>query len=207
MSPSRQVVKTELEKIIVPELAACGFRYSPSQLKFSRKVSHVTQIIEVSLNRYNSAEYIDFWTMWGVHSTDYSRWHQQEWGEKPYNNSLGGCADWNIPGWSYPPGSYHFDLSDRRSREAVMRWFLSDIQDCGLPYLERISTWVGAAEELLNNGWMFGTAAEFFLIAGDQERAREALERGLKMVDEGRKVDSLKLLELKRKLDVKPKCV
>ena len=177
---SKEIVKEAIERFIVPELEGYGFRFSPSQLKFTRKQSYARQTITVSLSRYNSEISIDFWTMWGTYSLEYSRWFKQQWGIEPVNNAMGGCSDWNIPGWSYPLSDYHFDLSDPSRRSSVMSALLENIKRNGIPYLESISTWTGAAEKLLNARWMYGEAADFYLIAGMSERAREAIEIGIK---------------------------
>jgi hypothetical protein len=208
----KEIVKANLEQVIVPELDACGFRYSPSQLKFTRKRSYVTQTISVSLNRYNSSLSIDFWTMWAAGSSEYARWYKDKWGIDPENNALGGCPDWDIPGWSYQKPGYHFDLSEPSQRNQVMKALLENISRYGLPYLDSLSTWEGAAEGLLSEGWMFGKAADFFLIAGADERARQAIERGIELFEEGKSIDSLnELPQLKQRLEkyfgVKPRGV
>lgn len=49
----------------------------------------------------------------------------------------------------------------------------------GLPFLERLSSYEGAAEFWLKEGWHFHDAADLFYYAGDLDRARRALEAGL----------------------------
>ena len=201
MTP-KQVVKEEIERVILPVLSPHGFRFAPSHMKLSRKCSYATQTIDVCLNRYNTAASIDFWTVWAAHSPEYARWYKQRWGVKPENTGMGGCSDWNIPGWSYPPPGYHFDLSEPAGRNAVMQAFLDNIQRLGIPYLESISTWQGAAETLLKERWMYGKAADFFMIAGKSEHARQALEVGIRTFENEGRVDSLRELpELKRRLE------
>jgi hypothetical protein len=115
---------------------------------------------------------------------------------------MGGCSDWNIPGWSYPKGGYHFDLSEPSQRDFVMQALLENIREHGLPYLESISSWEGAAERLLKEKLMYGKTADFFLIGGKKEPARAALAIGIKRFTDKLRVDSLnELPEHKRRLE------
>lgn len=155
-----------------------GFRYSKSQIKFSRKIHAFTQTVEFSLSKWNAEDDCQFWTMWGVHSSAYSKWYKDEWGEKPVNNALGGCADWNIPGWTRGV-SEHFNLRNAKADSSEIETLTRNVQQAGFPYLERISSWQGAAEDLLASKWMYCKAADFLLIAGEKQRAKEAVLEGI----------------------------
>ncbi|MDC7719187.1 hypothetical protein PQU95_18470 [Vogesella sp. DC21W] len=61
-----------------------------------------------------------------------------------------------------------------------MSEFLACVERAGLPYLDRISSWVGAAEELVAQKWMFDRAADFLLITGEHARAKEVLLEGIR---------------------------
>ncbi len=59
----------------------------------------------------------------------------------------------------------------------------------GIPYLETISSWRGAAESLIGSGPPYSKAADFLMIAGDREGAQRALLDGIRRLDEQEVVD------------------
>jgi hypothetical protein len=45
--------------------------------------------------------------------------------------------------------------------------------------LDKLSTWQGAAEDLLRWRWHYARAADFFMIDGKKQRAIEAINAGI----------------------------
>ena len=198
----RDLLCQNLEENVSPYLRSQGFTFSRAQISFLRKQDFARQEIHFSLSKWNTEDDCSFWTMWGVSSTAYTKWHLQEWGEKPVNNALGGCADWNIPGWPRQPGDEHFKLTRSRRDIDVMKLLVDAIGAQGLPYLQQISTWSGAAQQFLKEGWMFGKACDFFLIAGQRDRAIEALYLGLDKYElQGAPDQLLELPQIKARLE------
>jgi hypothetical protein len=137
MTPT-EILQELISKKLVPKLEACGFKYSPSQLKFIKSFTDgeilVKQQIQFSLNNRNTAESMSFWTMWGtfLENTEIKEKVQA------------GSSDWNIPGWytSDNKKSYgQFDFSDPQNRSKVMEELWQKIEQAGLPYLEKYSKW------------------------------------------------------------------
>ena len=109
----------------------------------------------------------------------------------PSNDALGGCAEWNIPGWSRD--HYRAPLTNNPVTDSVvMQELLNNIESCGLPFMDRISTWTGAAEHLLVDvpPW-HSRAADLFLMAGEAERAAALLEGIHQFKDLGRPDQSI----------------
>lgn len=197
----RDLLKSRLESTFVPFMESEGFRYSQSQIKFSRKRGDFVQSVSFRLSRYNSENDCYFSTYWNVHSPAYSRWYQQEWGERPASNMLGGGLDMNIPGWDRGE-SYNFRLTNTQGDSAEIERLVRNVKLAGLPYLERISSWLVAAEELLQRNWRYVEAADFLLIANEKDRAKEALMAGLRSIEvEGRRDPAGDQFELKKRLD------
>jgi hypothetical protein len=175
----RELLQNNLEPDVIPFLKSRGFLFSRSRFEFKRSIGAVKQTIEISLRKWNRENDCGFWSMWGASSKDYSKWHEAQWGLPPANDALSGLADWNIPGWKRGPNQ-HFQLSGKREDVLEIAEFLECIENAGLPYLDRVSSWAGAAEQLVAERWMFDRAADFLLIAGDLERAKEVLLEGIR---------------------------
>lgn len=182
----RELFLRGLDAHAVPRLADVGFRLRRSSLTFERSLRHgVRQQVSFQLSRWNADDQCEFWSTWGVHFQDYTAWLQSEWKEVPTLDSIG-AAEWNIPGWSRR-ADRHFSLTNAPTDAAEWREFLDDVDDAGLPYLERISSFRGAAEELVRQGWHFDLAADFLLLAGDRESALETAREGIRTFEaEGR---------------------
>jgi len=176
----RDLLLSKLETRVAPHLAAIGFRFAPSKLSFSRKVAFARQEIAFSLDRWNFEDHCGFWTVWGASAPAYKKWHHEKFGVAPSNDALGGVSDWNIPGWSRRFIDQATLTNDRESDQSVVNQLVKDICDCGLPFLDQISTWEGAAENLVEQGWMYDRAADFLLIAGDPKRSQEILQIGVR---------------------------
>lgn len=161
-----------------------GFKFSKSTLTFKRKMNGFVQIINFQLNRYNEEHVCaEFWTSFGVSSKIYSKWHKNEFGEEPINDSLGGAMDWNIKGWEFPiidnKRELHFQIIDENERENVLTVLKQNFLNIGIPYLDKLSNWENAAYALVENECSHYKASDFFLIAGNRDQALWALEQGL----------------------------
>ncbi len=109
--------------------------------------------------------------------------------ENPVNDALGGDSDWNLSGWQYRRGRY-FHLRNAGADKGEIEQLIKNILQIGIPFLERISTWEGAAERLLEAKLLYHRAADFLMIAGNPERAKEILLEGVKQYEELRRTDS-----------------
>ena len=179
-----------------------GFRFSKSRLHFTHKVGRVSQNIEVCSDGHNTADNCAFWTMWSANAPEYLDWYRKQWGEEsPRGDGLGDLADWNIPGWSRGPADPRYTFTNTPEDAAVSGSLRADIEGAGLPWLERISTWEGAAEHFRKQRWRYDKAADFLLIAGRLEEAHAATLEGIHSFEvEGRKDNFEELPRLKRRL-------
>ncbi len=187
----KDLLLLRVHEYVVEPLAAHGFRFAASRLHFSRAVRHARQRIEISSNRYNTEDDAEFWTMWSVTSPSYPKWYAETWGEQTSYDVLAGTADWNIPGWARGPAAPRFHLRNTAEDAREMAEFCQSVLGPGLAYLERVSTWEGAAEANLAQRWLFGRAADFLMIVGQRERARAVLLEGLDAFERQGRHDSL----------------
>jgi hypothetical protein len=179
MTP-KEIVQAAFEADVSHVLQALGFSYIPSQFAYKRKAGVFTQIISITLSHKNSAEDIRFWSAFNVDSPSYNAWRKNH-GMEKFQGYLGGCMDWNIPGWrSDGDLATSFELSDPKQRPSVLRDWISRCVRVGLPYLESLSSWDGLGDYLLRWRWHWGRAADFFEIAGSEDRAVSALEAGIR---------------------------
>ena len=198
----QDLLKFRLEATFVPFMEDQGFRYSQSQIKFTRNLESFVQTVSITLSRYNFEDNCNFSTYWNVHSPAYSKWYRGEWGENPASNILGGGIELNIPGWDRAGGVLGCNLTNTQGDLGEIERLLRNASQSGLPYLRRLSSWQGAAEDLLSRLWKYAQAADFLLIAGEKERAREALILGLRSYEvEGRKDAMGDLPQIKKRLD------
>jgi hypothetical protein len=178
MTP-KETVQTAFETAITPALEQEGFSYSRSQFAYRRKLSEFVQHISITLSHHNRQESIQFWSAFNVSSPRYDRWLADQ-GRQKFDGYIGGCMDWNIPGWRESGDhSTSFDFSDPASRPSVLGEWWRRCSAAGLPYLTSLCSWRGAAEDLIRVGWHHDRAADFFLIGGLKESAIAALEAGL----------------------------
>jgi len=175
----KDLLVLRLQEHMTEPLTALGFRFAASGPHFTRTRGIARQRIDFSLSRWNEDDRAVFWTMWGAGAPEYARWHEVQWGAGPPNDALGGLSDWNIPGW--PRGAdAHFELTNT-SRDALeMRELRRAVEEVGLPFLDVISTWEGAAEHLRAQHSMYHRAVDFLLIAGQPARALVVLREGIR---------------------------
>ena len=198
----RDILARRIEQDLRAELEAVGFSWAASKLTFRRTVGGMAQKIAFSLDKWNSDDNCAFWTMWSVSSAEYSRWHRMQFGEKPVNDVLAGLGDWKIPGWTLSDGNME-RLRNARSDAAVMQQLKGNVFHVGIPFIQSVSSWRGAAERLLSERSFYVRAVDFFLLASEHERAREALALAMHRYTSGEQVDQfheLALLQLRQRM-------
>jgi hypothetical protein len=179
MTP-KEIVQDAFENQIVGWLESQGFAYSRSKFAFKKQQGDFVQRITVTLSGKNNAQSIRFWSSFDVSSPSYVKCLLSQGHPKPTSDGIGGCNDWNIPGWRESKGlPIDFDFSEPTLRLKVTETWRIRCERVGIPYLEQLSTWQGAAEDLLRWRWQYSKAADFFLIAGDKQRAVETLNAGI----------------------------
>lgn len=175
----KALVLLRLREHIVGPLAERGFRFAASKVHFTRTVGEVQHRIAICSNRYNGEDDAEFWSMWSATSLAYPAWHAERWGKPPAHGIMGDSADWNIPGWRSVVPAAKVRLSNTAEDVREMAAFLDAVLGAGLTWLERVSTWEGAAEARRASGHGFGHAADYFMLAGQPGRARETLLEGI----------------------------
>jgi hypothetical protein len=175
----RDLLLLRLREHVVEPLAAHGFHFAASKLHFSRSVGHAKHRIDICSNRYNREDDVEFWTMWSVTSTEYAKWYAATWGDPTSHELLADSADWNLPGWARGPAAPRFHLRNTAADASEMTAFRESVLGAGRTWLERMSTWEGAAEGRRASRHSFDRAVDFLMIAGHRERAREVLLEGL----------------------------
>lgn len=156
-----------------------GFSYVRSKFTYKRKSGDFIQQIWVILSHYNTQQSIHFSSAFHVTSPKYNRWLKQK-GREKFSGYLVGCMDWNIPRWR-EPGDHatSLDFSAPDSRQVVLASWLRRCLSAGIPYLDGLSTWEGAADDLIRCRWDWNRAADCYLIAGRSDRAVAALQQGI----------------------------
>lgn len=179
MTP-KEIVQAAFQADVSHVLQALGFSFLPSQFAYKRKAGVFTQIISITLSHKNSAEDIRFWSAFNVDSPSYNAWRKNH-GMEKFEGYLGGSMDWNMPGWrSNGDHATSFEFSDPKGRAGVLRDWISRCLRVGVPYLESLSSWEGLGDDLVRCRWHWGRAADYFVIAGREDRAVSALETGIR---------------------------
>jgi hypothetical protein len=185
--------KDLLKKYLVSDVTglveSLGFKYSASQLHYSRKHQDARQTFHFALSKWNSEDNCTFWTLWGATSKSYASWHKKEWGELPVNNALGGDLDCNITGWKCGQDQY-FHLYNVEADKIEIERLIKNVLQVGIPFLDAVSTWEGAAEHLIAHKYMYHRAADFLTIAGKHERAKDVLIEGIKQYEDLGRIDN-----------------
>ena len=196
----RDILLMRTQQYLCAPLAEFGFTFARSKLTFSRRVGIVTQKMWFQLDRWNSEDECSFWTHWLAESTAYLEWHEQHFETRPDYPMLGCEEDHNIPGWSTRFGDracLHNDDNDA----VVMQRLLDDCVRVGIPFLDSISSYEKAAEQRVKEkDWV--AATDYFLLAGERDRAGETLLKGISEIsthdDEWDRTRKLPQLELRR---------
>jgi hypothetical protein len=198
----KELLNNYIENQLVSELQKLGFRYFKGGPKFSRTKGYFELTFNFSLSKWNSEDYCEFWTMWGVTSKEYAKWYKEQWESKPENNAIVGDAEWNVPGWSRDVVN-HFTLTNSESDKAVFDELKYNVLDVAIPYYSKISDWNTAAEYASSKERIvfYDKVCDFYLLAGEKEKAKEILELGIREIEE-RKHDQLMLLpKIQMRLD------
>jgi hypothetical protein len=197
----KQILADLIDRFLVEAISALGFKYSPSQLKFSRRDDPFTQIITFTVSHYSTVQGVIFWTSWGVGSKQFTRWYKDQWGKKTQLAYLAVSNDWLIPGWSVQSPnrrSIQPDLSGKK----IMRSLLTDFTGPGFQFLERISDWKGAAEQRMELAMYPTIACDLLMVAGDEEAALKLVRSEIERLSrEGVKDQFIQLPELRARLE------
>jgi hypothetical protein len=182
MTP-KEIVQSAFEGQVSPILASHGFGYVRSQFAFKRKIDAFTQTISVTLSHMNTSDHIQFWSAFNVTSPRYNSWRKTQ-GLDRFEGHLGGCMDWNIPGWR-PEGDHStsFNFSEPGLRPRVLKDWVDRCLAAGIPFLDSLSSWEGLGNDLLRWRWHWGRAADFFVIADRPDKAVSALRAGIENLE------------------------
>jgi hypothetical protein len=192
MKPKELLIKL-VEDFFVNELQELGFKYYKSKLKFTRISGEFELNIGFSLSKWNKDDRCEFWTMWSVTSKEYNKWYKEQWGCVPANNAIAGSSEWNIPGWTRNVTN-HFVLTNSDNDKNNIIELTSNIVNTGIPYYEKIKDWSTAAEYASQREIvLYDKVCDFYLISGQEEKAKEILEQGIKELNQ-RENDQLMLL-------------
>mgnify|MGYP003574876961 CR=1 FL=1 len=191
MNP-KDLITTSIEKTLLEPLTQTGFTFSKSTLTFKRKVDEFVQTIHFQPNRHNQENVsAEFWIFFGVSSKKYLKWHLNEFGENAINDNLGGAMDWNIRDWEFPvingKKESHFEIINEKERENVLQKLKNNVLNIGVPFLDNLSNWENAAYKLIEEKWFHYKACDFFLIAGNKEKALRVLHQGIDYWDKNPK--------------------
>lgn len=180
----KDLIRTSIEDTLFEPLTQIGFTFSKSSLTFKKKIGEFIQIIDFQLNRDNQENvFAEFWTSFEVSSKLYSKWYIAEFGENPPNDTLDKAMDWNINSWEFPiidgKKELHFQIITEKERPNILNVLKNNILNIGIPYLDNLSNWENAANKLIQDKWFHYKACDFFLIAGNKEKALWALQQGI----------------------------
>ncbi|MED5613514.1 DUF4304 domain-containing protein [Janthinobacterium sp. P210005] len=181
MKPKALII-ANIEAFLLEPLTAAGFKFSPGQLTFKRARNEFIQTIHFQANRHNEEHVcVAFWSHYQVSSRSYTSWHKARYGHEPANPIVGAVADWNMPNWQCASvdGEAHHQLVDPAQSATVMHCLRHNLHTLALPWLERLSNWENAALSLVEAQDAHARACDFFLMAGQQEKALWALNEGL----------------------------
>lgn len=182
---------------VVPVLESQGFRYVRSRTLLKRDRDAFEQRIEFDFSRYNEQDFCEFFTAFSIHSDRYPAWYEETWGEAmddPYPTVICACSASVIPGWpargtglfsAFQPwqkrkGAHkNYVLRNRKSDLRELAELLEALQGPLMAYLDRLTTWDGAAEHSETSLHLFPKAVDFHMIGGNEAAARSLLERSL----------------------------
>jgi hypothetical protein len=173
----KDLVRQTLAERIEPILSEFDFTFSKSSLKFVRNKGDFKQEINTHLNRYNAEDVsAEFYFSFAVYSKKYAKWHLLEYGEKIVNECVASEMYWNLRGWKHP----RTDVAHIENLEKDMGELLEDTLSVGLPFLEKFSDWENAANRFVELRQFHEKACDFYLIAGNKEKAHWTLTEALK---------------------------
>ncbi|MCE9593189.1 MAG: DUF4304 domain-containing protein [Planctomycetes bacterium] len=197
---SKELLVARLEEHVAPALAELGFRFARSRPSFTRTVGGFRQLVEFSTDRWNKEDVCEFHSGWTVSSAAYAKWYRATWGVDASSDVIVGLNDWRIPGWRVD-GIKRRRLTNTPQDAQVASEFLFDLRSAGLAFLERASTFEGAAELLLADRWHFDQAADLLLVAERRDLAHKTLLEGVRTFEvEGRPDNFRELPGLRERL-------
>ncbi|MGE6349131.1 hypothetical protein ACQKIY_30760 [Bacillus mycoides] len=195
----KQLLSLHIENFLVDELQKLGFRYAKSVPKFSRTQGDFELTFSFSLSKWNSENYCEFWTMWDVTSKKYSKWYKEQWGDKLVNTSIAGDAEWNIPGWTR--NAQYFKLTNSECDRERFSEFIRNVMNIGVPYYSQIDDWNTAAEYATRKSIVFyEKVCDFYMMSGQEDKAKEILERGIQEIKDRKHDSYMQLLEIEKRL-------
>ncbi|PEX92816.1 hypothetical protein [Bacillus cereus] len=195
----KPLLSLHIENFLVDELQKLGFRYAKSVPKFSRKQGDFELTFSFSLSTWNSENYCEFWTMWGVTSKKYSKWYKDQWGDKQVNHAIVGDAEWNIPGWKGK--AQYWKLTNVEYDRVEFSAFIDNVMNVGIPYYSQIDDWNTAADYATRGPIIFyEKICDFYIMSGQEEKAKEILERGIQEIENKKHDGNMQLLEIKKRL-------
>lgn len=172
----KDLIRRTLQEKVEPALAELGFVFSQSSVGFKRICGDFKHEINTHLNRYNEEDiFAEFYFSFAVSSKNYSKWHLSEYGEKNANSCLASEMCWNLLDWKCPK----LDLTKQENLPKVTKELLVDTLTIGLPFLEKYSNWEKAALRYVEKNTSHARACDFYLIAGNKEKAYWALKKAL----------------------------
>ncbi|WP_305926938.1 hypothetical protein [Bacillus mycoides] len=196
---SKQLLSLYIENFLVDELQKSSFRYAKSVPKFSRTQGDFELTFSFSLSKWNSEDYCEFWTMWGVTSKKYSKWYKEQWGDKPVNDAIAGDAEWNIPGWKGK--AQYWNLTNSECDSAEFSVFIGNVMNIGIPYYSQIDDWNTAAEYATRSPIIFyEKVCDFYMMSGQEEKAKEILEGGIQEIKDRKHDSYMQLPEIEKRL-------
>ncbi|OQR58668.1 DUF4304 domain-containing protein [Bacillus sp. CDB3] len=195
----KQLLSLYIENFLVDELQKLGFRYAKSVPKFSRTQGDFELTFSFSLSKWNSEDYCEFWTMWGVTSKKYSKWYKERWGNKLVNNSIAGDAEWNIPGWTR--STQYWKLTNSKCGRAEFSEFIRNVINIGIPYYSQIDDWNTAVEYATRSPIIFyEKVCDFYMMSGQEDKAKDILERGIQEIKDRKHDSYMQLPEIEKRL-------
>ncbi|MFC4721771.1 hypothetical protein ACFO5O_05540 [Geojedonia litorea] len=195
-------IRKLVEEFVQPELTSLGFKLLKSELTFKRKIGDFTQEIYFAKNQRNFGNTIVcFWTILSVKSNYYVKWHEKKYGFKPMNEFVESWYDnhiktWNTDFWN----GGHYDLTEFDNVK-LMNDLTKNILTIGLPLLDKVSDWEGAADSLMERQ-RFGFISkifDFYILAGKEEKAIESLKTAEDYFNSVEDVPSERFEEIKLK--------
>ncbi|WP_139181065.1 hypothetical protein [Winogradskyella thalassocola] len=195
-------IRKLVEEFVQPELTSLGFKLLKSELTFKRKIGDFTQEIYFAKNQRNFGNTIVcFWTILSVKSNYYVKWHEKKYGFKPMNEFVESWYDnhiktWNTDFWN----AGHYDLTEFDNIK-LMNDLTKNILTIGLPILDKVSDWEGAADSLMERQ-RFGFISkifDFYILAGKEEKAIESLKTAEDYFNSVEDVPSERFEEIKLK--------
>ncbi|GAA4344664.1 hypothetical protein [Flaviaesturariibacter amylovorans] len=143
MTQPKQVLTTALLQFADAYLQSQGFRFSESQLRYTRSEGGFRQEISFRGSKNNMAgAIIDFQPNFLIYSTAYKKWHTTHFPELPVlgGGYIGGDRSaWTNFDRSFQP-RFGYDFI-RQDHEGIMLDLLKNVRNVALPYFDQNNSW------------------------------------------------------------------